>query len=176
VNQQRAKLGYQPFKPSHKFSAKTVQPKEETKNAQKEMLLEHIKLSVAQLRGRAPAKKAPKPASSNKLEREGIYPISLEINKRKFTYNFHIFNNLNEDIILGINFFQEHRLGYDPTSQKLHWTDCSTPNWSTASLQCSQQITINPTSNKLVTLNVITESLCINVLLNSSIYVLSCQP
>jgi hypothetical protein len=35
VNQQRARTGYQPFKPSHKFSAKTVQPKEETKNAQK---------------------------------------------------------------------------------------------------------------------------------------------
>jgi hypothetical protein len=49
VNQQRAKTGYQPFKPSHKFSAKTVQPKEETKNAQKKTLLEHIKLSVAQL-------------------------------------------------------------------------------------------------------------------------------
>jgi hypothetical protein len=64
VNQQRARTGYQPFKPSHKFSAKTVQPKEETKNAQKETLLEDIKLSVAQLSGRAPAKTAPKPAPS----------------------------------------------------------------------------------------------------------------
>jgi hypothetical protein len=55
-------------------------------------------------------------ASGNKLEVEGIYPISLEIKKRKFTYNFYISNNLNKDIILGINFFQEHGLGYDLTS------------------------------------------------------------
>jgi hypothetical protein len=42
VNQQRAKTGCQPFKPSHQLRAKTVQPKEETKNAQKETLLDHI--------------------------------------------------------------------------------------------------------------------------------------
>jgi hypothetical protein len=82
----------------------------------------------------------------------------MEINKRKLIYNFHIFANLNEDLILGINFFQEHGLGNDPTSQELYWTDCSTPDWHTASLQCSEEITINPTSNKLVTLNISMES------------------
>ncbi len=97
-------------------------------------------------------------ASGNKLEGEGIYTISMEINKRKSQYQVHIFGNLNEDMILGINFFQEHELGYDPTSQEFHWTDCSTPDWHTANLQCSEQITINPTSNKWVTLNVLTES------------------
>ncbi len=59
VNQRRARNGFQPFKPSNKFSAKTVQPKEEPKNAQKETLLEHIQLTVAQLQGGAPAKTAP---------------------------------------------------------------------------------------------------------------------
>ncbi len=44
VNQRRAKNGFQPFKPSNKFSAKTVQQKEEPKNAQKETLLEHMQL------------------------------------------------------------------------------------------------------------------------------------
>jgi hypothetical protein len=62
-NQRRAKTGCQPFKPSLKFSAKTVPPKEETKNAQKETLLEHIQLPVAQLQGGASAKTAPKSAS-----------------------------------------------------------------------------------------------------------------
>jgi len=196
VNQQRAKNGFQPFKPSHQFSAKTVQPKEEPKNAQKETLMEHVQLSVAQLQGGAPAKTAPQSApkaskqikdkdvaglyqdlimntiaklnaslrkpfrpymsvqmnghklfplydtgadiccmsseafrrvfpvgqrpeklnptsnvsavSGNKLEGEGIYTISMEINKRKFQYQVHIFGNLNEDMILGINFFHEH--------------------------------------------------------------------
>ncbi len=97
-------------------------------------------------------------ASGNKLEGEGMFTISMEINKRKFKHQVHIFGNLNEDMILGINFFQEHGLGYDPTSQELYWTDCSTPDWHTANLQYSEQITINPTSNKWVTLNILTES------------------
>jgi hypothetical protein len=37
-------------------------------------------------------------------------------------------------------------------------TDCSTPDWHTANLQCSEKININPSSNKLVTLNVLMES------------------
>jgi hypothetical protein len=207
VNRRRAKTGFQPFKPSHQFSAKTVQPKEEIKNAQKETLLEHIQLSVAQLQGGATAKTAPKSApiaskqikdkdvaglyqdlivntiaklnaslkkpvrpcvslqmnghklcalydtgadiccmsskafrrvfpvgqrpeklnrtsnvsaaSSNKLEGEGIYTISMEINKIKYKYPVHIFGKLNEDMILGINFFQEHGLEYDPTNQDI---------------------------------------------------------
>ena len=97
-------------------------------------------------------------ASGNKLEGEGIYILPMEINKRKFQYQVHIFGNLNEDMILGINFFQEHGLGYDPTMQEFYWTDCATPDWHTANLQCSESITINPTSNKWVTLNVLTES------------------
>jgi hypothetical protein len=56
VNQRRAKTGFQPFKPRNKCSAKTVQSKEEPKDALKETLLEHIQLSVAQLQGGAQAK------------------------------------------------------------------------------------------------------------------------
>jgi hypothetical protein len=62
VNQPRGETGFQPFKPSLQFSGKTVQPKEEPKNAQKETLLEHVHLSVAQLQGGAPAKTAPQSA------------------------------------------------------------------------------------------------------------------
>ena len=62
VNQRRAKNGFQPFKLSNKFSAKTVQQKEEPENAQKETLLEHMQLSVAKLQGGAPAKTVPQSA------------------------------------------------------------------------------------------------------------------
>jgi hypothetical protein len=74
ANQQRAKNGFQPFKPSHQFSAKTVQPKEEPKNAQKETLLEHIQLSVAQLQGGAPAKTAPQsaPSASKQIKNKDV--------------------------------------------------------------------------------------------------------
>jgi hypothetical protein len=46
-------------------------------------------------------------------------PILIKIKKRKFTHNFHIFTNINEDLILAINFFQGHGLGYEPSSQEL---------------------------------------------------------
>jgi hypothetical protein len=61
-------------------------------------------------------------------------------------------------MILGIKFFHEHGYGYDQLSQEQYWTDCSTTEWNTASLQCLERITINPKSKKLVTLNVLTES------------------
>jgi hypothetical protein len=80
VNRRRAKNGFQPFKPSNKFSAKAVQPKEEPKNAQEEMLLEHIQLSVAQLQGGAPAKTAPQSApSASKQIKTKTYPDSTRI-------------------------------------------------------------------------------------------------
>jgi hypothetical protein len=37
-------------------------------------------------------------ASSTKLEGEGIYPIAIEINERKFTYQFHIFGKRGHDL------------------------------------------------------------------------------
>jgi hypothetical protein len=74
VNQRRAKTGFQPFNPSHQFSAKIVQPKEEPKNAQKETLLEHIQLSVAQVQGGAPAKTAPQlaPSASKQIKDKDV--------------------------------------------------------------------------------------------------------
>jgi hypothetical protein len=78
VNQQRAKLGNQPFKTSQKFPAKTVQLKEETKIAQKETLVENIKLYVAQLQETAQTKTVPKqatigPKQLKDTEMVGIY-------------------------------------------------------------------------------------------------------
>ncbi len=33
-------------------------------------------------------------------------------------------------MIIGINFFQEHGLGDNPTSQELYWTNGSNPEWT----------------------------------------------
>ena len=58
--------------------------------------------------------------------------------------------------ILGIDFLSKNGLGLDPSSTKLYWTDKSMANWHQAKLQCSKKITINPISNKIVTLNILT--------------------
>ena len=93
-------------------------------------------------------------ASGNKLESDGIYPIKFQINKKTFTYPFHVFSNLEEPMIMGINFFNEFGLGYNPTTDNLFWNDCSAPEWQAAALQCSETINIEPTSTKVITLNV----------------------
>jgi len=85
-----------------------------------------------------------------------IFPIPFEFDNQKILFNVHVFTNLKEEFILGIDFFQTVGLGYDPSSSKLYWTDKSDSTWSTANLQCSEKITIEPTTNKVVTLNVIT--------------------
>jgi hypothetical protein len=67
-----------------------------------------------------------------------------------------VFTNLKEEFILCIDFFQTVGLGYDPSSRELYWMDKSDSTWSAANLQYSEKITIEPTTNKVVTLNVIT--------------------
>jgi len=94
-------------------------------------------------------------ASGNKLNGEGIYAMLFTIDKRKFVFEVHVFTNLKEEMILGINFCQTHGLGYDPSTEGIYWTDSESSSWTAANLQSSEKITIQPTSNIVVTLNVI---------------------
>jgi hypothetical protein len=95
-------------------------------------------------------------ASGDKLECLGVYPIPFEINKKKFVYNIHVLNKISEDLILGINFVQHAGLAYDPGNHEHFWTDKTGARWKTAELQCPAKLTLEPTSNRVVTLNVIT--------------------
>ena len=45
-----------------------------------------------------------KAASGNQLVSEGIYPIPFTIDGRKLEHNVHVFSNLKEGMILGIDF------------------------------------------------------------------------
>ncbi len=38
-------------------------------------------------------------------------------------YNIHVLKNLSEDFILGINFFQDAGLAFDPGNLEIYWTD-----------------------------------------------------
>jgi hypothetical protein len=42
----------------------------------------------------------------------GIYPIPFTIDRRKFEHNVHVFSNLNEGMILGINFLSKNGLDF----------------------------------------------------------------
>ena len=97
-----------------------------------------------------------KGASGAKLMCTGIYEIPMEIDKKQFVHEVQVFSNLTEDFILGIDFFVKHGLGYDPGSLELYWSDKSATRWNVADLHCAEKITIEPTTTKIVTLNVIT--------------------
>ncbi len=79
------------------------------------------------------------------------------IDGRNCEHPVHVCSNLNEGMILGIEFLSKGGLGLDPSSMELYWTNKSTANWHQAKLQCSEKITINPISIKIVTLNIVTK-------------------
>ncbi len=58
-------------------------------------------------------------ASGDKLEALGVYPIPFEIGKKKFVYNVHVLNKLCDDFILGLDFFHQAGLAYDPENHEL---------------------------------------------------------
>jgi hypothetical protein len=44
-----------------------------------------------------------------------------------------------------------------PTRSQVYWTEKKSSNWTTANLQCPAKMTLEPTSNKMVALNVINQ-------------------
>jgi hypothetical protein len=95
-------------------------------------------------------------ASGDKIQFEGVYPVPFKIDKKKFVYNIHVLKHLSEDFILGINFFQDTGLAYDPRNQEIFLDRKSRCKLETAELQCPAKLTLEPTSNGVVTLKVIT--------------------
>ena len=95
-------------------------------------------------------------ATGAALESAGIYELPFEIDGRKITFPVHVYTNLGEKMILGIDLIHKNNLGYDPSNQSLYWAD-KNQNWSIANLQCAKNITIEAMTVKVVTLNVITE-------------------
>ena len=92
-------------------------------------------------------------ATGSRLESEGRYMIPLKIEKRSYLFPFSVFNNLNEDMILGIDFIVKFSLGFDPTTQTLYWSDADA-SWTNANLLSTKQIVLEPMTNKFVTMNV----------------------
>ena len=89
--------------------------------------------------------------TGSRLESAGRYLIPLQIEKRIYIYPFSVFNNLSEDMILGIKFIVKFSLGFDPTTQNLYWSDADA-SWTNANLLSTERIVLKPIS-KFVTMN-----------------------
>jgi hypothetical protein len=78
-------------------------------------------------------------ASSNKLKGGRIYYILLEINKRKCSYNFSHILRYQPGYDYKDYFLPRTQIRIYTQLLETYWTDGSTPEWNTASLQCSEK-------------------------------------
>ena len=96
-------------------------------------------------------------ATGSSLDSIGRYMIPLKLEERSYLFPFSVFNNLNEDMILGIDFIVKFGLGFDTTDQTLFWADKDN-SWANANLVSTKQVVLEPMSNKFVTMNVMTHN------------------
>ena len=58
-----------------------------------------------------------KSASGDQLEARGKYLLSIQLGKISIQHPFYVIRNLNEDLILGIDFIHQHQLNYNATAR-----------------------------------------------------------
>ncbi len=74
----------------------------------------------------------------------GLYKINLKIDKKFVKHNFYVIPDLNEPLILGIDFIQKHQLWYCPKNKSFAWE--GQPNWGQGHLKVCQATVIPPLS------------------------------
>jgi hypothetical protein len=73
-----------------------------------------------------------------------LYKINLRIDKKFVKHNFYIIPDLNEPLILGIDFIEKHQLWYCPKNKSFTWE--GQPNWGQGHLKVCQATVIPPLS------------------------------
>jgi hypothetical protein len=74
----------------------------------------------------------------------GLYEFKLRINTKFIEHKFYVIPDLNEPLILGIDFIQEHQLWYCPKSTSFAWE--GQPNWGQGHLKVCRATVIPPLS------------------------------
>ena len=83
-------------------------------------------------------------AGGQALPVRGLYEFKLRINSKFLKHKFWVIPDLNEPLILGIDFIQEHQLWYCPKNKSFAWE--GQPNWGQGHLKVCQATTIPPLS------------------------------
>jgi hypothetical protein len=83
-------------------------------------------------------------AGGQPLPVRGLYEINLKIDKKFVKHNFYVIPDLNEPLILGIDFIQKHQLWYCPKNKSFAWE--GQPNWGQGHLKVCQGTVIPPLS------------------------------
>jgi hypothetical protein len=84
-----------------------------------------------------------------------LYEFSLRIDKKFIKHKFYIIPDLNEPLILGIDFIQQHQLWYCPKNRSFAWE--GQPNWGQCHLKVSNATVIPPLSVAYLKATICTE-------------------
>ncbi len=83
-------------------------------------------------------------AGGQLLPVQGLYKFSLKIDNKFVKHKFYVILDLNEPLILGIDFIQKHQLWYCPKNKSFAWE--GQPNWGQGHLKVCQATVIPPLS------------------------------
>jgi len=93
-------------------------------------------------------------ADSQSMVSLGTYKMDIKVNGHQVQHEVKVFNQLNEDFILGIDFIEPHKFYYDPSQHT-----CGTPpSWSQGALKLRQQVKLDPLSVMQVPVKIVTEA------------------
>ena len=85
-----------------------------------------------------------KSAGGEPLPVRGLYEFNLRIGDKFLTHQFYVIPELNEPLILGIDFIQKHQLWYCPKNRSFAWE--GQPNWGQGHLKVCSATVIPPLS------------------------------
>jgi hypothetical protein len=85
----------------------------------------------------------------------GKYKLKAHIGTKEIQHEFYVIPDLNEPLILGIDFIQQHQLWYCPKNRSFAWE--GQPNWGTGHLKVCSAVTIAPLSVAFIKVAIRTE-------------------
>ncbi len=96
-----------------------------------------------------------KTAGGQPLNIRGRYKFNIKIGTKTLTHDFYVIPDLNEPLILGIDFIQKHQLWYCPKNESFAWE--GQPNWGQGQIKVASAMTIPPLSVAFIRATVRTE-------------------
>ena len=94
-------------------------------------------------------------ANGEPLNVEGQFNVKVKVHDRDIRHNFFVIKDLNEPVILGIDFIEKNGLRYCPVDREFTWKGQSV--WSKGVLKNAQKISLSPLSVQVCKVQLRTE-------------------
>jgi hypothetical protein len=93
------------------------------------------------------------------LQVRGKYLLPIYFGEKCVEHPFYVINNLSKQVILGIDFIQQHSLTYYPEQQKFYWKGGT--YWNSGTMKLCSMETIPPLTEVQIRAQLITENGCV---------------